>query len=198
MGRIFIKTVLLASLLAGGCATRNDLIVLLPNKEGKTGTLVVSNATGETVLNSPYASAAVKSDTRVVAAVATPQEIKEEFGKALASQPARPVSFILYFIEGEDTLTAESKPVVPQIFDEIAHRPAPEVVVIGHTDTVGTMQYNDNLSLQRAEKVRDELVKLGIAADRIQIAGRGKREPLIKTLDGSPEPRNRRVEISVR
>ena len=81
---------------------------------------------------------------------------------------------------------------------EVARRPAVEVVVIGHTDRVGTVQYNDALSLQRAGKLRDELVRLGIPLDRIQVAGRGEREPLVPTEDQVPEPRNRRVEITVR
>ena len=42
------------------------------------------------------------------------------------------------------------------------------------------------------------MIKLGIPADRIRAAGRGEREPLISTPDGVAEPRNRRVEISVR
>jgi outer membrane protein OmpA-like peptidoglycan-associated protein len=81
--------------------------------------------------------------------------------------------------------------------DEIARRPAPEIVVIGHTDRVGAVPYNDTLSLRRAERVRDELVKVGIAADRIRVAGRGEREPLVPTADEVAEARNRRVEINV-
>ena len=46
--------------------------------------------------------------------------------------------------------------------------------------------------------MRDEFVKLGIAPDRITVAGRGEREPLVPTEDGVAEPRNRRVEINVR
>jgi outer membrane protein OmpA-like peptidoglycan-associated protein len=72
------------------------------------------------------------------------------------------------------------------------------VVVIGHTDRVGNLQYNDRLSLQRAERVRGELIRLGIPERRVRIAGRGEREPLVATDDEIPEPRNRRVEINVR
>jgi len=71
-------------------------------------------------------------------------------------------------------------------------------VVIGHTDRVGNAQFNDKLSLQRAERVRGELVKLGIAESRIQVAGRGERELLVQTPDDIAEARNRRVEINVR
>jgi outer membrane protein OmpA-like peptidoglycan-associated protein len=72
------------------------------------------------------------------------------------------------------------------------------VVVIGHTDRVGTVEYNDRLSLQRAERVRAELVRLGVDPARISVEGRGEREPLVPTPDEMPEPQNRRVEVSVR
>ena len=88
--------------------------------------------------------------------------------------------------------------MIQQIFAEIARRPAPEIAVIGHTDRVGSVQSNDALSLRRAQKIRDDMVKLGVPADQIQVAGRGEREPLVATEDEVAEPRNRRVEISVR
>ena len=73
-----------------------------------------------------------------------------------------------------------------------------DISVIGHTDFVGTDQYNDALSLQRALRVKDLLVKRGFPAKMIQAVGRGKREPVVKASDGVAEPRNRRVEIIVR
>ena len=81
---------------------------------------------------------------------------------------------------------------------EIASRPASEVMVIGHTDTVGGLEANDKLSLRRAEAVRDILVAAGVPGEKIELAGRGERETLVKTGDEVAEPRNRRVEISVR
>jgi outer membrane protein OmpA-like peptidoglycan-associated protein len=124
--------------------------------------------------------------------------VRQAFGPALAALPGRPVSFFLYFLADTDEFTPGSKQLVGQIFAEIARRPAPDIVVIGHTDRVGALLYNDALSLRRAERVRDELRKLGIPRVRIAIAGRGEREPLIQTEDEVSEPRNRRVEISVR
>ena len=60
-----------------------------------------------------------------------------------------------------------------KIAGEVAGRPAAEIVVIGHTDRVGSDQQNDVLSLQRAERVRQELVRLGIDPERIVDGGRG-------------------------
>ncbi|HQX60985.1 MAG TPA: OmpA family protein, partial [Burkholderiaceae bacterium] len=75
---------------------------------------------------------------------------------------------------------------------------APEVTVIGHTDRVGSVADNDQLSVQRAETVRDKLVQAGIAASMITIAGRGEREPAVPTADGVASAENRRVEINIR
>jgi outer membrane protein OmpA-like peptidoglycan-associated protein len=74
----------------------------------------------------------------------------------------------------------------------------PDLLVIGHTDRVGTDAFNDALSRQRAEVVRRALVARGLPADLIVVIGRGEREPIIATADGVAEPRNRRVEIQVR
>jgi outer membrane protein OmpA-like peptidoglycan-associated protein len=72
------------------------------------------------------------------------------------------------------------------------------VVVIGHTDRVGSDDYNDTLSRQRAEVARQALVYRGLAAEQAVTVGRGKREPVVPTADGVAEARNRRVEILVR
>jgi outer membrane protein OmpA-like peptidoglycan-associated protein len=187
-------------LLLAGCArpARDDLYVLLPGAEDKTGELSVDSAGRVTVLDQPYAAVRVKEPGRVEPGMVTEQEARQAFGPALAAQPGRPMSFILYFLEGRDELTPESRQIVGTIPAEIARRPAPEIVVIGHTDRVGAVPFNDTLSLRRAERVRDELVKAGVPADRVRVEGRGEREPLVPTDDEVAEPRNRRVEINVR
>jgi outer membrane protein OmpA-like peptidoglycan-associated protein len=172
--------------------------VLLPGSDGKVGAVSVVSDGKEQVLNQPYASAKVGRAGSVEAGTTNRADVQQAFGPALAAMPIRPTSFTVYFEEGTDELTPQSKLVVAQIFSEITRRQAPDVIVIGHTDAVGTPAYNDDLSIKRAERMRNELVKLGAASDRIRIAGRGKREPLIRTPDGVPEPRNRRVEVSVR
>jgi outer membrane protein OmpA-like peptidoglycan-associated protein len=190
----------LALLLLVGCAKpmRDDLYVLMPDQEGKTGALSVESGGQRAVLDRPYASARVTEPGRVAAGAVTEQEARQAFSAALEAQPARPSSFLLYFLEGRDELTPDSRQLLGRIIDEIGRRPAPEIVVIGHTDRVGAVPFNDALSLRRAERVRDELVKVGIAADRIRVAGRGEREPLVPTADEVAEARNRRVEINVR
>jgi outer membrane protein OmpA-like peptidoglycan-associated protein len=185
---------LLASLC--GCAQRGT-VVLLPEKDGKPTAVVVKQDGRETVLDQPYA-AARQTSFGVRAYTSTPEEVTSKFSAALGSQPQRAVTFTLYFIEGKDEFTEESKRVVEVIFAEIARRPVPDVIVVGHSDAVGSDQFNDALARQRAETVRAELIRRGVAAENIQPSGRGKRDLLIPTADGVAEPRNRRVEIFVR
>ncbi|RME68092.1 MAG: OmpA family protein [Alphaproteobacteria bacterium] len=71
-----------------------------------------------------------------------------------------------------------------------------QILVEGHTDRSGPARYNDGLSVRRAEAVKAELAKHGIAPDVVATHGYGENAPLIETLDGVREPQNRRVEIT--
>jgi outer membrane protein OmpA-like peptidoglycan-associated protein len=172
--------------------------VLLPGREGAAGTVVVQERGQEIVLDTAYASARTGAAGRLEAGPASADEVRQVFAAALAAEPPRPVTFILYFVEGTDQFTPESQALVDQVLVAIATRPAPELTVAGHTDTVGTDQLNDALSLRRAERVRTLLIGRGIPPASIAAVGRGKRELLVPTPQGVAEPRNRRVEITVR
>jgi len=176
----------------------DELVVVLPGPDGKVGTVVVERGGERVVLNQAFAASRIVSGSGPQAQRLEESEARREFGTAMAALPGRPKSFLLYFLEGTDEFTPESRIELERMLAELRQSSAPDVVVIGHTDRVGSLQFNDRLSLQRAERVRVELVKLGIAQARIQIAGRGERELLVPTDDEVAEPRNRRVEISVR
>jgi outer membrane protein OmpA-like peptidoglycan-associated protein len=175
-----------------------ELVVVLPGADGKVGTVTVTHGGEEKTLDSAYATARIAGPGRIETGQATGPEIRAIFGPALDAQPPRPVSFLLFFVFGTDALTPESTEALGKIVSEVAARPSAEIIAIGHTDRVGSDQQNDVLSLQRAERVRQELVRLGIDPGGIVTVGRGEREPLIPTDDEVPQPRNRRVEITVR
>jgi len=80
------------------------------------------------------------------------------------------------------------------------------VLVTGHTDRIGTQQYNQKLSERRADTVRDYLVSKGVPKDKIETLGMGKTQPLpgevcnqknMKELIACLAP-NRRVEVEVK
>ena len=200
------------ALLAAGCArtvqvvtpppappTRDETIVLLPGPDGKVGALTVTHEGQQRTLDAPYAAARVqRQGTLEDGGRLTAEQVQQGFAPALGAQPPRPVRFVLYFLDNSDEFTSASKLEITKIFAEIAGHPAPEIVVVGHTDRVGSLTYNDALSLRRAERVRAGLVQMGIRLEQISVAGRGEREPLVTTEDEIAEPRNRRVEITVR
>jgi outer membrane protein OmpA-like peptidoglycan-associated protein len=188
--------ILLGTLLAA-CATQQGSVVLIPDRGGKDTAVVVTQGSTQVPLTQPYAAAHLTSGGPK-AYQSSAQEVQSYFAAALAAQPLPPTQFTLYFVEGKDEFTPESKRIIDGVFAEIAKRPVPDVLVIGHTDKVGTDVFNDALSRQRAEVVRAALVARGIAAQNIVVIGRGKREPIVPTAEGVAEARNRRVEILVR
>jgi outer membrane protein OmpA-like peptidoglycan-associated protein len=186
-----------ALLLLAACATP-DHIVLLPDDQGKVGKLNVGNEGGDTLLDAAYATADASGKARPERGNTTQEQVRQEFGSVLDALPPTPVSYLLYFTSDTDQLTPQSRAMAPTILAEIARRPAAEVVVIGHTDTQGSDDYNDKLSLDRARAVKQQLAGLGFDPTRIKVAGRGKRELLVQTADDVAEARNRRAEILVR
>ena len=194
-GGRFVAAVMACALL-GACAS-SGTVVLLPEKDGRQTAVAVKQGDKEVVLDQPYAAAkATYFGPRAYSA--SPQEVQSQFGSALAAQPSRPATFTLYFVGGTDEFTDESKQVVDKILSEIARRPVPDVQVVGHTDMVGSDPFNDALGQQRAETVREALIRRGIPPGDVTAISRGKRAPAVPTADGVAEPRNRRVDIIVR
>ena len=206
MRRLAAYASITAALAAVGCAappappppTQGALFAVVPATDGHVGSIVVERAGERRVIDSAYAAQRVMPDGSVQAQSLSASQVRDTFGATLDALPGRPTSFTLYFLEGRDELTPESRAELDKVFGELRRRPLPDIMVIGHTDTVGGLAYNDKLSLARAERLREMMVSMGIPADRIQAAGRGKREPLVPTDENVAEPRNRRVEISVR
>jgi outer membrane protein OmpA-like peptidoglycan-associated protein len=187
---------LAAGALLAGCAAPT-LVIVVPNAAGHIGGVVVHSGSEQAVLDKPY-SAARASGSTVTSQTLSAADVDRDFADARSAQPLLPASFTLYFEEGSDAFTAQTKAAVDAVFADIKRRPAAEISVIGHTDRVGNRKDNDLLSRQRAERVRRDLIKLGIAPALIRASGRGEREPVVDTADEVVEPRNRRVEVSVR
>lgn len=176
-------------------AAAPEEVTVLPGPDGRTGTVVVQREGAQHTLNQPFATSRA-GEAQVVQR--SEAEVRGAYGSVLAALPARPSNFLLYFVSGKDELTDDSRAQLNQVLVELKRRAVPDVAVTAHTDSVGAHDANDKLSLQRAERVKGFLVGIGIPADRIQAVGRGKRELLVPTADNVDEPRNRRVEITVR
>lgn len=186
------------ALLMSGCATGN-YVVLLESPDGTTGAVVIEDSKGHTRLDRKNQAANIgpglaRSGTFDVGDF----RITRDFAAALAAQPALPQRFQLYFKIGSAELTDESERAVDEVFEAIRLRGPSAVSVIGHTDTLSGPRWNEQLGLIRAQTVADLLRRRKIEVIDLRVASHGERNLLIKTPDGVSEPRNRRVEISVR
>jgi outer membrane protein OmpA-like peptidoglycan-associated protein len=194
MSRRLVCLVFLALLAA---CSRQAVFVVLPNPNGTAGAITIDDGKNSVLLDKPYAAGEVRGGTAEPTSV-TPADVQQIFGQALKARPIPPRHFILYFISDSDTLTPPSQRAYHDVFDDIKKRPVYQVEVIGHTDTLGDETYNQQLSLSRARAIRDHLVTDGLSRDAISVAGRGDLDLAVKTASQVSEPRNRRVEITVR
>ena len=183
-----------------GCSVKRDLIVLLPDPDGKVGVIRVTTKGGAQILDkSAYGVQVEGFDKPPMAPKSIAEgEITDVFGRALSAQPdlrGRFISFLLFFETDTTELTRESKEMFPEIVRTIQNRKPNEIYVIGHTDRVGTELYNLKLSSRRAYYIRDLLVSSGIKAIDVYVSFHGEAMPLVYTEDEVAEPRNRRVEV---
>lgn len=190
-----------ALLLLSACAPTipRSYVVLVPDPDGAVGQVIVSGQKGSQVLTRAGQVAGIDGNA-VKAELATAQ-FDADFSDAKAAQPAPPEHFLLYFISGGIRLTDESEIQFNDILARWKTRGAQsivEVVVIGHTDTVGSAENNVVLSAQRAKVVADRLKDSGLKLSALTLESHGEKNPLIPTKDGVPEPRNRRVQVTIR
>lgn len=174
-----------------------EMYMVMP-EEGKEGTVIVTFNDGQEVtLHGDYSAISYSEDERKTF-LADEEKMKERFGVAVDALPKAPLKTTLYFLLGKEELTPKSEAIAQTIYSDILKRQAPEILVIGHTDTLGSANDNKALSIKRAEVVRNSLIDFGVEADTIKASGMGEQELAIETNDKVREPKNRRVEINVR
>jgi outer membrane protein OmpA-like peptidoglycan-associated protein len=193
-----IALLLLVIAVTSGC-TQKMLVSLVPDPDGKIGNIFVESAGGIVTIDTPYQATTIGN---AEAPPSAPEYVGKEkldtiFKEALSIQPRQPIHFLLYFKQ-DTTLTLDSTKLLPDIMAAIKERNANDISVIGHTDTLGSKEYNTMLSKDRATAVKTLLVKQGVDAAAVRTTSHGKENPLIPTVDNVSEPRNRRVEVVVR
>ena len=202
-----LVTMLVVAGLVSACAARSggkgssgqSVVVLLPDPEdGHVGRIVVSNPKGSSELTTARASARVTLTRAPRIRTLSESDVNRQFGEILGTLPPPPRHFILPFRFDSEELTEDGKQLLPDVLQAVKSYPVPEVVVIGHTDTTGTPQSNVELGLRRANAVRVLLVQAGLNPVAIDVRSHGEAELLVPTVDGVFEPRNRRVEVTVR
>lgn len=95
------------------------------------------------------------------------------------------------------TLTRESERILWRAHRAMVANPEVRVVITGHTDNVGGKEFNQGLSLERAQAVRNWLVEKGIASNRMRTVGKGENEPVASNETEEGRAENRRIEFFV-
>lgn len=101
------------------------------------------------------------------------------------------------FPTGSATVNAGFLPALRELARSLRTYPGSSVRVVGHTDNVGTMAYNMELSRERALAVATILIRYGVSSGRITFSGRGFAEPIASNNTASGRALNRRVEVVI-
>jgi OOP family OmpA-OmpF porin len=102
-----------------------------------------------------------------------------------------------FFDFDKSVLKPEGKAKLDDLVAKIKQINLEVIVAVGHTDSVGTVAYNQKLSVRRAEAVKAYLVSKGIEKNRIYTEGKGEKQPIADNKTAQGRAKNRRVELEV-
>jgi len=132
------------------------------------------------------------------------RDMREALAKSEAAAVTREGNLLAVTFKGDVTFDTNSTVVRPGLYSELnrvagvlSQYPQTLVRVEGHTDSVGTNEYNQDLSVRRAMAVKNLLVQRGIADSRIDSVGYGETMPVATNENETGRQRNRRVEIKI-
>jgi len=106
--------------------------------------------------------------------------------------------FMVFFDWNKSAITPEAHEIIVKAATTAKETRTRIVVVTGHTDTSGSLVYNQRLSERRASAVKQDLIQQGISPDIIQTVGKGKTDLMVPTPDQVRDPQNRRAQIVLR
>ena len=196
-------TALAGALVIGLAGCQTSKVTLLPNEDGKgTGAVAVLDPKTEKERGEiTQADFEAKSGRYLDRGVKPKKSKGGGFLGLFGKLPAQPFERTLQFETGTTIVTEESRKDLAELLDLWQRgKDVSEIQIIGYTDTVGSLEDNDALSLLRAQAVRDMLANEGFTFtdENSRVTGRGERELLVPTDDDVDEPRNRRVVVLIR
>jgi outer membrane protein OmpA-like peptidoglycan-associated protein len=107
------------------------------------------------------------------------------------------VAYATFFDFDKSVIKREYLPYIQQAARILINHPDVPVILAGHTDYVGSEEYNYGLGLRRADSVRRELIRNGVDSSRLSTSSFGETQPIDTNQTASGRARNRRVEIHV-
>jgi len=180
----------------------------IDNWQNGTSELVWRNGTNELCwrdANWTPATAAVGCDGALVSAVARVAPAVTSVAPVVPVAPVAPsttsskVTFAAdaFFDFDKSVLKPEGRAKLDDLTSKIRDVNLEVIIAVGHTDSVGSVAYNQRLSIRRAEAVKAYLVSKGIERNRVYTEGKGKSQPVADNKTAQGRAKNRRVEIEV-
>ena len=121
-----------------------------------------------------------------------------ELFDGVVMSPKEIKSFVLhniYFANGKTRILDSSENALKELYQFLQSRPKQRIRIVGHTDNIGSDRSNQILSEGRCQEVRQAMMDRGIDPSRIEIEGRGERDPIVPNNNEDHRQMNRRVEI---
>ncbi len=142
----------------------------------------------------PVVAAPVVAPAPIVAPVAAPAPVAA--APVITSEKVTFAADALFDFD-KSVLKPEGKSKLTELAAKLKDINLEAIVATGHTDSVGKAEYNQKLSVRRADSVKAYLVSAGVAADRIYTSGKGETQPVADNKTAAGREKNRRVEIEV-
>jgi OOP family OmpA-OmpF porin len=189
-------------------ATALTANVAIAHEGGTVGAGNLGSAGGHIVLDSSGKCVKTSSWSKETAVKECNPELFPEPVAEAPPPPAPPpqpmyekvtISATALFDFDSDVLKDEGKTAIQELADGIKAKSGSvvDVDVIGHTDSTGPEEYNEQLSLRRATSVKNYLVEMGVDAGIIDVSGKGETMPIADNSTRAGRAQNRRVEINV-
>lgn len=169
------KVLSVASLaLLAGCVLPANVVVNLPDDAGQTGSVIVSNASGNTELTRPLAAVGLEAGAPPGQPFITDQQaVKKVFRHVLAATPRQPIAFGVRFLPDTAQIAPASLPELAHAVDALKTMSYPEISVIQHEELVGPVGQDNALPMARAESVAGIFVRAGVPRSAIAIENYG-------------------------
>lgn len=202
---IIISAILSLSLLLSGCSEWSKTAKggVIGSVGGAAAGAVIGKTLGNTAAGA-LAGAAVGGTVgaiigRQMDKKAAELEEKLEGAEIQRVEEGIAVSFdsgLLFDFDSAE-LREEAKENLEQLAEIMGEDDNTEILIVGHTDSVGEAQYNQNLSERRADSAADFIISQGIGAIRVDTEGRGETEPIGDNDTEAGRQENRRVEVAI-
>ncbi|MDD3467802.1 MAG: OmpA family protein [Campylobacterales bacterium] len=190
----FVLYALSIIFLFAGCSGKT-MVTLLPEDGGKVGKIDFVDDSGKRVLiDKAWESLEIHNGKDAKSTMLGEKEVRSRYDDTISAMPPKPISYLVFF-DAESFDISHARKELDSAVAAIKSKKPTLVVCAGHTDTMGEKSYNKTLSLKRAEVVAKYLISKGIDKDLIELHYYGDANLLVKTANGVPHSKNRRVEI---